>query len=117
MYLNIGLGLISRLNYDSLGYSLTKIKISLKIRLKPLVLFQMPMFYKAKPTTRVRQKVSAQVMEAAVREVVEDGVGIRKTASKFNIDKMTLHRYVKKFNSRPQEDPPAMEYVPNYKKL
>lgn len=75
------------------------------------------MFYKAKPTTRVRQKVSAQVMEAAVREVVEDGVGIRKTASKFNIDKMTLHRYVKKFNSRPQEDPPAMEYVPNYKKL
>ncbi|XP_054259387.1 uncharacterized protein LOC128984126 [Macrosteles quadrilineatus] len=52
-------------------------------------------------------------MEAAVREVVDDGIGLRRTALKYDIDKMTLQRYVKKFLSKNAE-PSSMTFEPNY---
>lgn len=62
------------------------------------------MFYKAKAGTKERKKIPPEVMKAAVREVVEDGVGLRKTATKYEIDKMTLGRYINKFKSNKDMD-------------
>ncbi|XP_063231073.1 uncharacterized protein LOC134535762 isoform X2 [Bacillus rossius redtenbacheri] len=72
----------------------------------------MPMFYKPKPQAKQQKKVPHDVMKAAVKEVVEDGIGLRKTALKFDIDKMTLHRYVRKYKD--EKSNTSTVYEPNY---
>lgn len=52
-------------------------------------------------------------MEAAVKEVVTDGIGLRKTALKFGVDKMTLHRYVTKYKENLGNKQPTV-FEPNY---
>lgn len=61
----------------------------------------------------MRKKVSPDIMKAAVKEVVEEGIGLRKTALKFGIDKMTLHRYVAKYKENVGNQQPT-EFEPNY---
>jgi transposase-like protein len=74
----------------------------------------MPMFYKPKSTTKVRKKISPETMEAAVREILEDGVGLRKAALKYEVNKMTLRRYLNKLKCK-NTDPSSMAYEPNYR--
>ena len=59
----------------------------------------MPQTYRRK-TKRVF-RTSLDVLRRAAEEI-ENGSSLRKAAANFNIDKMTLSRYVNKFKSQPQ---------------
>lgn len=65
---------------------------------------QMPMFYKPKPNARTRNKVAPDIMEKAVREVIEEEKGLRETAAKYAIDKMTLRRYALKYKTNKEQN-------------
>ena len=59
----------------------------------------MPQTYKRKTNRAFR--TSLDVLRRAAEEV-ENGSSLRKAAANFNIDKMTLSRYVNKCKSQPQ---------------
>ncbi|KAK9721130.1 hypothetical protein QE152_g21723 [Popillia japonica] len=56
-------------------------------------LLQMPFKWKSKG----RHPVSSPVLKRAVLEVISDDGKMRSTARKYDIDKMTLSRYVQKY--------------------
>lgn len=71
----------------------------------------MPFFWKPKEG-RVRKKHSPDRMRSAVLFVI-DGNSVRSASKKFDLDRKTLERYVKKYNSSENKDTVSME--PNYK--
>ena len=57
-------------------------------------------------------KTDSESMDAAVRKVIDEGMGIRSTCKAYDIKFSTLPRYVKKANAA--EDKELMTYAPNY---
>lgn len=72
----------------------------------------MPFKYKAKEG-HVRKGYSPERMRSAVRNVVEEGSSVRGAALRFEIDRKTLDRYVKKY--RESDDKGNLSFTPNYK--
>ena len=62
---------------------------------------------KKKKKTDRATSISADVLQRTADEV-QQGTSIRKAAASFNIDKMTLSRYIAKCKTQPQ---PSMEYA------
>ena len=65
----------------------------------------MPQHYKRKTNRATR--IPADVLQRAADEV-QQGTSIRKAAASFNIDKMTLPRYITKCKTQPQ---PSVGYA------
>lgn len=71
----------------------------------------MPRFYKRKEGAKPRTKIDPEKMKLAVVEAVKRESGILTTAKKYNVDRMTLKRYMKKYESNTDT-----EMTSNYKK-
>ncbi|XP_024887864.1 uncharacterized protein LOC112464850 [Temnothorax curvispinosus] len=69
----------------------------------------------AKEKTKTsRAKVDEATMKAAVFQVVKGNQSIRSTAKSFNINHMTLSRWVTKYKEATDEHKLTMKFVPNY---
>jgi len=53
----------------------------------------------SRPTTKKANYSEADILSAVKRVVEDDGAKIRTVALEFNIDRMTLTRYVKNFQN------------------
>ncbi|KAL3267799.1 hypothetical protein HHI36_006931 [Cryptolaemus montrouzieri] len=53
---------------------------------------KMPIFYETKPGSNARHPVPHETIGNAVKEVVIDRSGLRRTADEYGIDKMTVRR-------------------------
>jgi hypothetical protein len=72
----------------------------------------MPQFYKRKDSAMLRKSVPVDMMQAACKEVVDGILSIRSSAKKYDIDRMTLTRYIAKYRENPN-DSNALQ--PNFK--
>lgn len=71
----------------------------------------MPQFYKRKEGVKARTKIDPENMKLAAVEALKGESGILTVAKKYNVDRMTLKRYMKKC-----KDNPNSEMTSNYQK-
>lgn len=64
----------------------------------------MPQFYKRKDGAKPIKTIPTKIMESACKEVTEGISTIRATARKYDIDRMTLTRYVAKYRVNPNDE-------------
>lgn len=61
----------------------------------------MPQFYKRKEGAKARKYVPPNIIKEACKEVLENLNTVRSAAKKYDIDRMTLSRYLKKYRENP----------------
>lgn len=71
----------------------------------------MPQYYKRKADAKPRKKIDEERMKLAVLEAIQEGSKILTVAKKYDVDRMTLKRYVKRYT-----DNPDAKMTSNYKK-
>ena len=62
---------------------------------------KMPQFYKRKEGVKARKKIDPENMKLAAVEALKGESGILTVAKKYNVDRMTLKRYMKKYKDNP----------------